>query len=219
MRKVYHNERSFTGLMVALLLGVGVTAVLFGILPFSHIIAKPKAALEIRKASAVDVPPPVEQEAQPETPQEEKAEEKQAEPQLAAETAEAIPLSPSLDLATGTGGGLIGFGEVQRITAAEKVQDEVFSVSELEKRPEAVSQVAPTYPAELRKAKIEGVVTLVFLLGEDGRVEEARIENSSRPEFEKPALEAIRKWRFRPGEKDGQRVRTYVRQSMRFRAG
>jgi periplasmic protein TonB len=137
----------------------------------------------------------------------------------AAETAEAIPLSPSLDLATGTGGGLVGFGEVQRITAAEKVQDEVFSVSELEKRPEAVSQVAPTYPAELRKAKIEGVVTLVFLLGEDGRVEEARIENSSRPEFEKPALEAIRKWRFRPGEKDGERVRTCVRQSMRFRAG
>lgn len=33
-----------------------------------------------------------------------------------------------------------------------------------------MSQVAPTYPSELRKAKIEGTVTLVFLLTEDGRV-------------------------------------------------
>jgi protein TonB len=43
------------------------------------------------------------------------------------------------------------------------------------------------------------------------------VENSSRAEFEKPALEAIRKWRFRPGEQDGQAGRTYSRVPMRFR--
>jgi protein TonB len=69
----------------------------------------------------------------------------------------------------------------------------------------------------LKKAKIEGSVTLVFVLNEEGRVEDARVENSSRPEFEKPALDAIRKWRFRPGMKDGQAVRTYIRQPIRFR--
>jgi protein TonB len=90
-------------------------------------------------------------------------------------------------------------------------------VSELEKRPEAVSQIAPVYPPELRKAKIEGSVTLIFVLNESGHVEEPRVENSSRPEFEKPALEAIRKWRFRPGMKSGQAVRTYIRIPMRFR--
>jgi protein TonB len=87
----------------------------------------------------------------------------------------------------------------------------------LEKRPEPVSQVAPAYPAELRKAKVEGLVTLIFVLDESGRVEDPRVENSSRPEFEKPALEAIRKWRFSPGMKDGQAVRTYIRVPMRFR--
>ena len=60
-------------------------------------------------------------------------------------------------------------------------------------------------------------MTLVFLLDETGRVEEPRVENSSRPEFEKPALDAIRKWRFSPGQKDGQPVRTYIRMPMRFR--
>ena len=31
------------------------------------------------------------------------------------------------------------------------------------------------------------------------------------------ALDAIRKWRFSPGQKDGQPVRTYIRVPMRFR--
>ena len=47
-------------------------------------------------------------------------------------------------------------------------------MADLEKRPEAISQVPPAYPAELRKAKIEGLVTLMFVLGEDGRVEDPR---------------------------------------------
>jgi hypothetical protein len=46
--------------------------------------------------------------------------------------------------------------------AAEAVQEDTFDVAELEKRPEAVSQVAPTYPEALRKAKVEGVVTLIL---------------------------------------------------------
>ena len=101
--------------------------------------------------------------------------------------------------------------------AAQSIQEEAFDVGDLEKRPEPVSQVAPTYPSELRKARIEGSVMLTFVLTEEGRVEDPRVENSSRPEFEKPALDAIRRWRFRPGMKDGQAVRTYIRIPMRFR--
>ena len=153
-------------------------------------------------------PPPVDDNRPPEAP---------PEPQLA-ETPQQIPLSADLEVAVGSGGALAGFGEtLHSLTSVETATQDAFDVSDLEKRPEAVSQVPPTYPAELRKAKIEGVVTLVFVLNKDGRVEDARVENSSRPEFEKPALDAIRKWRFRPGEKDGQPVRTYIRLPMRFR--
>jgi periplasmic protein TonB len=121
-------------------------------------------------------------------------------------------------VAAGSGGALAGFGESLRaLTTVEAAAQDVFDAADLEKRPEAVSQIPPAYPPELRKAKIEGMVTLVFVLSEDGHVEDPRVENSSRPEFEKPALEATRKWRFRPGEKDGQPVRTYVRIPMRFR--
>ena len=126
-------------------------------------------------------------------------------------------MSADLELAAGAGGALSGFGDLRSLTAAPAAQDDAVDVTDLEKRPEPVSQVAPVYPAELRKAKVEGVVTVVFVLDENGRVEDPRVEKSSRPEFEKPALDAIRKWRFSPGLKGGQPVRTYIRVPMKFR--
>ena len=45
----------------------------------------------------------------------------------------------------------------------------------------------------------------------------AKVLESSLLDAVKPALEAIRKWRFRPGIKAGQSVRTFVRIPMRFR--
>jgi len=216
MRKVYHSESSSVGVVFSIIFSVGLTAILFGVLPFAHRIAKPDRSLELRKTSVADLPPPVEEEPPAPPPDAEKPPEAPPEPQLA-ETPQQIPLSADLDIAVGTGGALAGFGEVRALTAVETVKEDAFDVADLEKRPEAVSQIPPTYPAELKKAKIEGMVTLVFVLSEEGRVEDARVENSSRPEFEKPALEAIRKWRFRPGMKDGQAVRTYIRIPMRFR--
>lgn len=217
MRKVYQNEKKSGGLALALVAGLGITGILFAILPFSHMIATPKAALDLRTASVAELPPEVEPDKPPEAPPEEKAKETEPEPQLAAEIQQAIPLSASLEMVGGSGGLLAGFGDFKEMTKPEAVKDDVVDAGDLEKRPEPMSQVAPAYPAELRKAKIEGLVTLLCLLNEEGRVEDARIENSSRPEFEKPALDAIRKWRFRPGMKDGQPVRTYFRMPMRFR--
>ena len=177
---------------------------------------KPSRSLELRKTGAADLPPPAEEQVPPPPREAEKPPEAPPQPQLA-ETPKQIPITADLEVAVGSGGALAGFGEIRALTTVQAIQNETFDVSELEQRPEAVSQIAPAYPAELRKARIEGLVTLVFVLDENGRVEEPRVENSSRPEFEKPALDAIRKWRFRPGMKDGQAVRTYVRIPMRFR--
>lgn len=216
MRKVYQQEKDVSGLPVAIIASVGFTALLFGFIPFAHRVNKPERTLELRKTVTADLPPPVE-ESPPATVEEMRPPEAApAEPQLA-ETPQQVPLVADLEVATGSGGVWAGFGNVRSITAHESMREEAFEVADLEKRPEPISQVAPAYPAELRRAKIEGVVTLAFLLDETGRVADPRVENSTRPEFEQPALEAIRKWRFRPGMKDGQAVRTYVRIPIRFR--
>jgi protein TonB len=216
MRKVYQGDRGSLGLMLSVFFSAGFTALLFGILPFTHIVAKPTRTLELRKTSAVDLPPPVEEDQTAPPPEAEKPPELAKDPQLADVAPASIPLSADLEVAMGSGGALAGFGAVAAPTRVEAVAQDTFDVADLEKRPEAVSQIAPTYPRALHKAKIEGQVTLVFVLTEEGRVEDPRVENSTRPEFEAPALEAIRKWRFRPGLKEGQPVRTFIRIPMKF---
>src|SRR5262245_1104326 len=169
MRKVYHTPGSQLNLALSLAIALAGTAILFCVLPFTHIVNKPGRTPELRKTSAADLPPPVEEEAPPPPPDAKPEQERPPEPQLA-DVPQQIPLSADLDVAVGAGGALAGFGEVRALAAAETVQDQALDVTDLDKRPEAVFQAAPTYPAELRKAKIEGLVTVVFMLNEDGRV-------------------------------------------------
>lgn len=194
--------------------GVTVTSLVFCILPFSHMVNKPSRTLELRKAGAVDLPPPTDPDTPPPPVEEEKAPE--APPPQLADAPQNIPLSADLDVAAGSGGALAGFGEVRSMTRPEATQQDAFDVADLEKRPEAVSQAAPAYPPELRKAKIEGVVTLVFVLSEEGRVEEPasripRARNSKSPPGSHPQMAVP------SGMKDGRAVRTYIRIPMRFR--
>ncbi len=100
--------------------------------------------------------------------------------------------------------------------AAEAATSSIFSLAELDNKPVPMSQIAPKHPRSLLKAKVEGQVVLLFVVNEDGRVEDPRVESSTRPEFEKPALDAVKKWKFKPGQKDGKSVQTYVRQALRF---
>ena len=91
-----------------------------------------------------------------------------------------------------------------------------FSMSEIDQRPRAVYQVAAPYPAGMRSQKAEGTVTLIFIVDEAGRVVNPRIERSSHPEFEAPALEALRQWKFEPAIKAGKRVSCRMRVPIRF---
>ncbi len=213
MPKVYPSPRFGQDRLWTFLAAVGLTALVFGVLPFTTAISGMRQRqLMLRPADLAAPPPASEVEPPPPPPKEEKPPEP---PPPTAETPQPIPLLANLDLAVGSGGALAGFGDLRSLAAADEGSD-TFDVADLEKRPEPVSQAGPVYPADLRKARIDGNVTVVFVITEEGRVEDPRVENSSRPEFERPALDAIRKWRFRPGMKDGQAVRTYAKQPFRF---
>ncbi|MFM8697880.1 MAG: energy transducer TonB [Phycisphaerales bacterium] len=113
------------------------------------------------------------------------------------------------------GGGRIG--ATGRGGAEEKDDFQgAFSMSEIDQRPRAVHQVAAGYPQAMRAARVEGIVTLIFIVDETGRVVNPRVEKSSHPEFEAPALESVRQWRFEPAVKGGQRVGCRMRVPIRF---
>ncbi len=65
---------------------------------------------------------------------------------------------------------------------------------------------------------ISGRVVLRFLVKTDGKVAKARvIEAEPRGVFEQSAMEAIDKWRFKPGRYRGNAVATWVELPIRFR--
>ena len=59
-------------------------------------------------------------------------------------------------------------------------------------------------------------VLLVFVVLEDGSVDDVRIARMGSPAFAEAAVEAVKQWEFEPGMKDGQPVKTRVRLPMSF---
>jgi protein TonB len=94
----------------------------------------------------------------------------------------------------------------------------ILSVADLDQRPRAVFQSPPSYPAELRRRRVQGTVQIVFLVDTAGKVLDPKVERSSDPAFEKPALDAVRQWRFEAGTRNGHPVTFKLRIPITFSA-
>jgi periplasmic protein TonB len=82
--------------------------------------------------------------------------------------------------------------------------------------PVPVRTVAPDYPAEMRRDGASGVVMVDCVIDERGNVTETKVEKSSNVAFERPALEALKKWKFKPATLNGNAVSTRVTIPIKF---
>ncbi|MBS0633824.1 MAG: energy transducer TonB [Verrucomicrobia bacterium] len=83
----------------------------------------------------------------------------------------------------------------------------VFNSASLDRQPRTRVQVAPTYPVEAKSRGLTAEVVVGFIVDEQGRVTAEHVVRSSDPMFEEATLQAVRKWRFEPGKKDGRLVK------------
>ncbi len=83
--------------------------------------------------------------------------------------------------------------------------------------PQVISSVPPLYPKALRFLEIEGWVKCVIIIDEYGDVFHASVLESSHVDFEKPALKAVRKWKFKPATIDGIPVKVRRIQPVNFK--
>ena len=75
----------------------------------------------------------------------------------------------------------------------------------------------PRYPLLAREQGMEGVVMLSVLVRSDGRVEDARVANSSgAPVLDEAALTAVRTWLFVPATRGGRPVESIVEVPVKF---
>lgn len=73
-------------------------------------------------------------------------------------------------------------------------------------QPRPVKQVTPIYPYVMRRAGIGGEVEVGFIVDTEGAVHNAYVIWSNNPWFERPALDAVSKWKFEPGRVNGRPV-------------
>lgn len=67
----------------------------------------------------------------------------------------------------------------------------------------AIVTVAPTYPAAALRQEREGYVIVQFSVTANGSVDTVQVSESTHPVFERAAIDAVRKFRFRPQIVDG----------------
>jgi TonB family protein len=85
------------------------------------------------------------------------------------------------------------------------------------KAPVLILKSDPQFTEEARKAGTEGTVLLSIVIGADGNVQDSSIVKSLSPDLDQKAREAVSRWKFQPGEKDGKPVAVRAQIQINFR--
>jgi TonB family protein len=80
-------------------------------------------------------------------------------------------------------------------------------VSKVDAVPVPIFRVAPQYPAQFRRHRINGDAVVEFVVDIDGSTTELTARRATDLAFAKSAIQAISKWTFQPAQKDGRAVR------------
>jgi len=84
-------------------------------------------------------------------------------------------------------------------------------------QPAVVYKVDPEYSEEARKAKYSGTVLLQLVVGIDGKANSIKVVKGVGLGLDEKDIEAVQKWKFTPGKKNGQPVPVYATVEVNFR--
>ena len=192
---------------------VVISFLIFLLLPLSQYLSWQKE-VNLREVVDVNMPPPPPPPPEPPPPEEEELEEEPPE----MEEERTPPTLAQLELTLNASiSGLEGdFGMPVFEVNENTLGDMIFELEDLDEEPTPRSRPGPRYPDTLRKAGITGKAVVRFICDEKGNVRNPRIESSTHSDFNRPALDAIKRWKFIPGIKDGGKVPVHMRQSFAF---
>jgi TonB family protein len=83
--------------------------------------------------------------------------------------------------------------------------------------PQSIVRVEPVYTEIARKARIEGIVIIEAIIDRQGNVTDVRVLKPLPMGLDQAALDAVRKWKFKPGTLNGQPVPVIYNLTVNFR--
>jgi TonB family protein len=83
--------------------------------------------------------------------------------------------------------------------------------------PQVIFNPEPSFSDEARKAKAQGIVMLLLVVGKDGHPYDIHVGQSLGMGLDEKAIEAVNRWRFRPATLNGQAVATQIAVQVDFR--
>jgi TonB family protein len=117
----------------------------------------------------------------------------------------------------GAGGGVgSGDGRGYGLGVGGGMGGGVFKVGNGVTAPRVLYNPDPEYSDEARKAKHQGTVSMLAIIGPDGRPRNLKVERSLGMGLDEKAIEAVRKWRFEPATKDGHPVAVMINVQVDF---
>jgi TonB family protein len=121
-------------------------------------------------------------------------------------------------IGSGSGGG-VGSGNGGGVGAGSGggFGGGVFRVGGGVTAPALLYKVEPEYSEEARKAKYQGTVVLYVEVDPSGKAVNPKVVRSLGLGLDEKAIEAVRKWKFKPGYKDGKAVTVAATIEVNFR--
>jgi len=121
-------------------------------------------------------------------------------------------------IGSGSGGG-VGSGKGGGFGPGEGggVGGGVFRVGGGVTAPALLFKVEPEYSEEARKAKYQGTVLLYIEVDPSGKATNIKVARSLGLGLDEKAIEAVKKWKFKPGYKDGKPVTVAATIEVNFR--
>jgi periplasmic protein TonB len=201
-RHVYRPPKSKSTNIIAVFGGLLATIGVFVAIPLTQ-----KLTTILDPSSApppeLSIEPPEDQSFEMDEPPDEP--EPEPEPEEMVESSNDLDLGIDLgDLTAGTGGGFLM--EIPKF--AMRGNDDAFGSGDLDSAPMPANKFPPVYPRALLSKGIGGRVLISCTVDAAGQVTSTAIKQSSgHPELDQAAVSAVNKWKFRPGTKNGRKVK------------
>ena len=110
-------------------------------------------------------------------------------------------------IGSGTGGGV---GSGHGVGAGGGLGGGVYRTGGGVSMPSIIRKIEPEYSEEARKAKWQGTVQLSVIIDETGHARDLKVSKSLGLGLDQKAMEAVAKWLFKPGMKDGKPVAVFA---------